>query len=488
MKLSRISTIIKSGFFLLMFLSGNLIAQDNDTIISDTMVSDLDSSAIEAVSPFDSYFEPLSSSEAEGYYDQINTEGKINNYRNVPDNRSVNDSRISDPHYIFADEYEDSLNALLKMVETETGYQMAVVCLNSIGDNDPTTYAHDLFNHWGIGEAGKDNGFLCLVINDIHRVEFANGYGTEQVLSDLQGEDIRQNEMIPHFKNNDYTTGIFRGMQAVADVFYGVPPDYYSEIETSSDYSSDYYDSDYDESGYSTPFYKRPLIRFYIKLALFLTGAWLIVLIISFLMKDYHKRYNTLKFFTLLIFPIMFPVPFLGLYFVNKWLMNKWRNAERFSHLTGEFMIKLSESEDDEFLAKGQIKEEVLKSIDYDVWITPDMKTEVLVLAYKSWFSKYRKCPKCKHKTYNKDYDRVITAATYSSSGRGERKYSCKNCSHSKITTYTIPKKVKSSSGGYSSSGSSYSGGSSYSSGSSSSGGSSWGGGSSGGGGGGSSW
>ena len=154
--------------------------------------------------------------------------------------------------------------------------------------------------------------------------------------------------------------------------------------------------------------------------------------------------------------------------------MNKWRNTERFSEKTGEFMIKLSETDDDAHLQKGQISEETVKSIDYDVWITAD-GSDVLILAYKKWFSKYRKCPKCKFKTYYKEYDRTITAATYSSSGTGERKYSCVNCGHSKVTRYTIPRKQKSSSGG-----GSYGGGSSYSSGGYSSGSSSsWGGGSS---------
>src|SRR5690606_33028804 len=121
---------------------------------------------------------------------------------------------------------------------------------------------------------------------------------------------------------------------------------------------------------------------------------WLIVLLVSFFTKDLHRRYHLLKFFTLLIFPILYPIPFLALYFLNKSLMNNWRYTERFSKTTGEYMHKLSESEDDEFLQKGQVKEEVLKSIDYDVWVTED-KTEVLILKYKRWFSKYRKCPKC---------------------------------------------------------------------------------------------
>jgi uncharacterized protein len=140
-------------------------------------------------------------------------------------------------------------------------------------------------------------------------------------------------------------------------------------------------------------------------------------------------------------------------------------------------MRKLSEQEDNKYLDAGQIAEEAVKSVDYDVWIS-DEPDDILIFSYKRWFSSYGACPKCKYKTYFKEYDRVITSPTYSSSGTGERKHTCTNCRHSKTVRYTIPRKTKSSTS--SSSYGSYGGSSSY--------GGSFGGGSSGGGGAGSSW
>lgn len=477
MKSNLISVISKSlcSFFFICVVSPLFGQDDNDSL--DSFIEEVNEIK---VSPFLEYFQPLSSSEAQENFNRINTNGAIFNYRLVPNNRPINDSRVSDPHQMLTHAAIDTINQIIKMTESNTGFQMTVVCLNSIGETNPNMFGTELFNDWGVGEKGKDNGFLMLVINDIHRVEFINGYGTETVLSDLQGEDIRQNEMIPHFKNNDYVTGVIRGVQGVSDVFHGVPRDYFTEPSSYSSEPYDYPDSDY--SYESTPWYKSYFFTAYIRICIIISIIYIVVLLISFLIKDLHKRYHTLKVFTVLIVPILFPVPFVILLFFNKKLMERWRNTERFSEVNGTYMIKLDEQSDDQHLKKGQIKEETIKSIDYDVWITED-DSDVLILAYKRWFSKYRKCPSCKFKTYFKEYDRVISAATYSSSGTGERKYSCKNCGHSKITTYTIPQKTRSSSsssgGGYSSGGSSYSSGG---------GGSSYGGGSSGGGGGGSSW
>ena len=160
--------------------------------------------------------------------------------------------------------------------------------------------------------------------------------------------------------------------------------------------------------------------------------------------------------------------------------MKRWRNTTRFSTRTGEEMHKLDDHGEDKHLNKGQLTEEKVKSIDYDVWVTFS-GSEILILKYKKWFSKYNKCPKCSYKTYFKLYDKTITPATYDSSGTGERCYKCENCGHSKTERYTIPRKTRSSSSGSSGGGGGYS--SSYSS-----GGSSYGGGSSRGGGSGSRW
>lgn len=128
-------------------------------------------------------------------------------------------------------------------------------------------------------------------------------------------------------------------------------------------------------------------------------------------------------------------------------LLENWRNQVRFSKKTGLEMRKLCEVEDDDFLKATQVSEEQVKSVDYDVWIS-DEPDDVLILKYVTWFSGYSNCSKCKAKTWYLVYDRTITAATYSSSGTGERKKACAHCKHQEISRYTIAQLQKSSSSG----------------------------------------
>lgn len=426
------------------------------------------------------YFSGLSQESIDKTYNGINTNGKIVDITKVPNAREIDNSHVTDPHHLLSQFAIDTINSLLNELESTMGYQVAVVCLNSIGDNDARVWGTDLFNLWGVGSKEKEDGLLMLLIHDIHGIDFITGRGTEGILTDGNCYDIQQQEMVPYFKQNDYVTGMIRGTQAVCDFLKGNPPIYSTPVEDDYTYE-DEYDYEYDDYE-SSSFFESGLFRFYFNLGLFLSIAWFVVFVIAFFVKDLHKRYHMLKFFNLLIWLIIYPIPFALLFFLNKMFMERWRNTIRFSPNTGEEMHKLDDHAEDKHLNKGQLSEEKVKSIDYDVWVTYS-GNDILILSYKKWFSKYNKCPKCSFKTYFKAYDRTISSPTYTSTGTGERCYKCENCGYSKTERYTIPMKTKSS--GSSSGGSSYSsGGSSYSSG----GGSSYGGGSSRGGGSGSRW
>jgi uncharacterized protein len=230
-----------------------------------------------------------------------------------------------------------------------------------------------------------------------------------------------------------------------------------------------------------------PLIGFYVHdmkivVEIYLIGAglvfgiFLISYITSLFTNNAYKKYHRLKLYKLDVFGYIFPLPMFVVDLLVENLLEKWRNQVRFSEKTGLEMRKLSESDDDKYLQKGQVTEEQVKSIDYDVWVT-DEPDDILILSYKTWFTKYNSCSACGYKTWYLVYDKTISSATYSSSGTGEKKKACAHCKHQDITRYTIPQKVRSSSGG---------GG--FSSGGSSGGGGSFGGGSFGGGGSSSSW
>jgi uncharacterized protein len=169
-----------------------------------------------------------------------------------------------------------------------------------------------------------------------------------------------------------------------------------------------------------------------------------------------------------------FPLPFLFYALFNKRRLFGLRNTPPVADDGITPMIKLGEVEDDEFLKAYQLKEENLKSIDYDVWKDPH-SDHVKIYGFENFFSKYDKCPQCKSKTYLMIKNQTIHAASYDSSGEGMKTFNCKNCNYTKKETYTIARLTRSSS-----SSGSYSGGGG--------GGGSFGGGSSGGGGAGSSW
>lgn len=404
----------------------------------------------------------------------------------VPDPKTSGLGFTSNPDGILTAEEISLIDSAVKVLEDSSKAQIAIIMLQSIGSETPKTFATELFNKWGIGSSGNDNGLLILFVMDQRRIEFETGYGIENILTDAKCYQIQQDYMVPKFKEGNYGQGMVAGVKAVVNVFMKN----LEEITPTGDDLdvSDSYASQDSELPYR--YYKKrsgldkygEFAGFYFRAVIFFTGLFLLFLVISLLLKNHFSRYQLMRIFTLYIWFLLFPIPFVILHFITRSLLEKWRNTPRISAKTGKLMHKLNEKEDNKFLEKGQVAEETAKSVDYDVWVT-DEPEDVLIIAYKRWFSKYNSCPKCRYKTYYKVYDRVISSPTYTSSGSGEKKFSCTNCKHIKIKRYTIPKKTKSSSSS-SSSRSSWGGGSSWGGSSSSS----WGGGSSGGGGAGSSW
>ena len=191
-----------------------------------------------------------------------------------------------------------------------------------------------------------------------------------------------------------------------------------------------------------------------------------------------HEAHYKLDF-TAFAFPVL-----LALYWPwHRRRMQQLRDAPYACPTCARPMHRLSETDDDEHMELGQVAEEMVKSVDYDVWQCDQCPTP-LVLGYRNLTSSALPCPECHHRTYRPKRKQVVQAATRSAGGWGWQPFKCEYCGHKHQEKYTIPQLPSPSSGSSGGSSSSWSSGSS-SSGSSSSSSS---GGSSGGGGAGSSW
>lgn len=113
----------------------------------------------------------------------------------------------------------ERIKKTFESVEDQTGIEVCVVTINSMQDYQGTEssiekFATALFNSWGIGKKDKNNGVLLLVaVKDRKvRIELGSGYPRSY---DSIASNIIKTDIIPYFKQNQYSRGIYEGSVAI---------------------------------------------------------------------------------------------------------------------------------------------------------------------------------------------------------------------------------------------------------------------------------
>ncbi len=110
------------------------------------------------------------------------------------------------------------LNSILLELKQKTGVEVAIVTIKKLKNDDIFDYSVRLFEKWGIGQKGKDNGLLFLVDVGDRKLRLDTGYGLEGILPDGLLGRIRDRYIIPYFKKGDFDRGIFNGTMAIIKV------------------------------------------------------------------------------------------------------------------------------------------------------------------------------------------------------------------------------------------------------------------------------
>jgi len=114
-------------------------------------------------------------------------------------------------------------------------------------------------------------------------------------------------------------------------------------------------------------------------------------------------------------------------------------------------MKLLPEADDHKLLNEKESLEDILKSVDADVFRCEDCN-ETVVFRYDNSSSKYKDCTSCGTKALFLQSSKTIIPATYLTSGTKKETYQCKFCNQTTTQTATIPRLTRSSSSGGSSS------------------------------------
>ena len=134
---------------------------------------------------------------------------------------------VNDYANILSDETKARLAALSAEIENKTTSQLAILTIDTTSPLDIETYAVKLFEKWGIGQKGKNNGVLVLVAVKDRAVRIEVGYGLEGAIPDALAKNIIEKSMIPFFKNGDYNAGILQGAAVVSKL---IATEYHVEI------------------------------------------------------------------------------------------------------------------------------------------------------------------------------------------------------------------------------------------------------------------
>ena len=142
------------------------------------------------------------------------------------------EGRVNDYAGVLSSKTISGLNTALKSFEDSTSNQIAVLTIHTLDGANLEEYSMKVAQTWKLGQKGKDNGVLLLVVTDDRKIRIEVGYGLEGTLTDAVCSVIIQREILPKFKKGDYDGGVSAGIVSILAAIGGT---YTADQASSSD-------------------------------------------------------------------------------------------------------------------------------------------------------------------------------------------------------------------------------------------------------------
>ena len=107
------------------------------------------------------------------------------------------------------------LDQKLEAFEKETTNQIAVLLIPSLQGDSLEDFSIRLAEKWKIGQKGRNNGAILLIVKNEKKLRIEVGYGLEGPLPDALAGSIIRNEIGPRFKEGRFYAGIEAGLNAI---------------------------------------------------------------------------------------------------------------------------------------------------------------------------------------------------------------------------------------------------------------------------------
>ncbi len=127
---------------------------------------------------------------------------------------------VSDFARVIDPATHDRLEAYCATVERSTGVQMALVTIGSLGGEPVEDVARVIFNDWGVGRQGQNDGVMLLLAIGDRRSRLEIGPGLESILPNGLTSTVLT-EMRPALRQQNYGEAMLAAAQTLGETIAG---------------------------------------------------------------------------------------------------------------------------------------------------------------------------------------------------------------------------------------------------------------------------
>ncbi|BCQ36709.1 MULTISPECIES: TPM domain-containing protein [Erwinia] len=130
--------------------------------------------------------------------------------------------RVTDDAGVLSATDVQQITTQIVALEKKTGHQLAVLTVDTTGDDSIEQFATRVFDAWKLGDKQRDDGLLLVMAKTDRTVRIEVGYGLEGDFTDVQAAQVINGSIIPHFKQGEMGPGLVAGVQSISRQL-GVP-------------------------------------------------------------------------------------------------------------------------------------------------------------------------------------------------------------------------------------------------------------------------
>ncbi|NWG39402.1 MAG: YgcG family protein, partial [Hydrogenophilaceae bacterium] len=131
--------------------------------------------------------------------------------------------RVTDLTGTLAPDTVSRLESTLAQFEQGKGSQIAVLLIPTTQPEDIAQFGIRVAEQWKIGRKGVEDGIILIVAKNDRKVRIEVGYGLEGVIPDAVAKRIIEEEIVPRFKQGDFSGGVEAGVTRMMRLIEGEP-------------------------------------------------------------------------------------------------------------------------------------------------------------------------------------------------------------------------------------------------------------------------